>query len=339
MSRRTDRPRGHQRDLQPGRADVRRRQQRLGGRQRRRVPGHRRPALGRGRSTTVIAGRRVLAIVCTHAHDDHVRVAPELAEAVDAPILLHPDDAPVWELTHPDIEPDGPLTDGKRIVVGDTRARGAAHAGPRARRGLPVLRPTSAWSSPATRCSTAARARPAGASPTTTRSSASIRTKLFALPDETVVHTGHGDSTTIGAEAAALGATLRRQPAAEGSSGEDSAHGTGPLTGVTVVELAGHRPGAVRRDDAGRARGRRRQDRPARRRSAFARPLAVRPDQPRSAERLRRPQAASRGRRRTTAGRLRPTSSSRACARASPSGSASVPTSCCARSRGWSTAG
>jgi glyoxylase-like metal-dependent hydrolase (beta-lactamase superfamily II) len=28
----------------------------------------------------------------------------------------------------------------------------------------------------------------------------SIRTKLFALPRDTVVHTGHGGSTTIGAE-------------------------------------------------------------------------------------------------------------------------------------------
>ena len=34
----------------------------------------------------------------------------------------------------------------------------------------------------------------------------SIRAKLFALPDETVVHTGHGDDTTIGAEKANLGA-------------------------------------------------------------------------------------------------------------------------------------
>ena len=33
----------------------------------------------------------------------------------------------------------------------------------------------------------------------------SIRTRLFPLPDDTVVHTGHGDDTTIGAEAAALG--------------------------------------------------------------------------------------------------------------------------------------
>lgn len=33
----------------------------------------------------------------------------------------------------------------------------------------------------------------------------SIRSVLFALPDDTVVHTGHGDSTTIGVEAEALG--------------------------------------------------------------------------------------------------------------------------------------
>ena len=29
---------------------------------------------------------------------------------------------------------------------------------------------------------------------------ASIRARLLTLPDDTVVHTGHGDDTTIGAE-------------------------------------------------------------------------------------------------------------------------------------------
>jgi glyoxylase-like metal-dependent hydrolase (beta-lactamase superfamily II) len=29
---------------------------------------------------------------------------------------------------------------------------------------------------------------------------ASIREQLFALPDDTVVHTGHGEDTTIGGE-------------------------------------------------------------------------------------------------------------------------------------------
>ncbi|MCY1381696.1 Hydroxyacylglutathione hydrolase GloC [compost metagenome] len=33
----------------------------------------------------------------------------------------------------------------------------------------------------------------------------SIRAKLFSLPGETVVHTGHGDDTTIAAEQVLLG--------------------------------------------------------------------------------------------------------------------------------------
>jgi glyoxylase-like metal-dependent hydrolase (beta-lactamase superfamily II) len=33
----------------------------------------------------------------------------------------------------------------------------------------------------------------------------SIQTRLFALPDETVVHTGHGADTTVRAERAGIG--------------------------------------------------------------------------------------------------------------------------------------
>ena len=38
----------------------------------------------------------------------------------------------------------------------------------------------------------------------------SIREKLFTLPDETRVHTGHGDGTTIGAEAPHLAEWIAR---------------------------------------------------------------------------------------------------------------------------------
>ena len=38
----------------------------------------------------------------------------------------------------------------------------------------------------------------------------SIRTRLLTLPPETVVHTGHGDDTTIGAEAPHLQEWLTR---------------------------------------------------------------------------------------------------------------------------------
>ena len=148
---------------------------------------------------TVIGGRRVLAIVCTHAHDDHVRVAPELAEDVDAPILLHPDDAEVWALTHPGIEPDGPLMDGKRIVVGDIA--------------LEVLH--TPGHSPGSVClysldlgvvftgDTLFEGGPGATGRSFSDHDtivASIQQRLFTLPPETTVHTGHGSSTTIRAE-------------------------------------------------------------------------------------------------------------------------------------------
>ena len=52
--------------------------------------------------------RQVLGIVCTHAHDDHVNVAPALARRLDAPVLLHPAEHVLWELAHPDTPPPAP---------------------------------------------------------------------------------------------------------------------------------------------------------------------------------------------------------------------------------------
>ena len=54
------------------------------------------------RILAVVGDRQVKAILCTHAHDDHVRVAPRLRAETRAPIFLHPDDSPVWALTHRD---------------------------------------------------------------------------------------------------------------------------------------------------------------------------------------------------------------------------------------------
>src|SRR6476619_6751007 len=68
----------------------------------------------------VVGGRTVKAILCTHAHDDHVRVAPALRDVVHAPILLHPADRPLWELTHTDELWDVDLSDGQEIIVGGT---------------------------------------------------------------------------------------------------------------------------------------------------------------------------------------------------------------------------
>ncbi|WP_262847558.1 MBL fold metallo-hydrolase [Mumia quercus] len=152
----------------------------------------------------VVGDRTVKAIVCTHAHDDHVRVAPALRERVGAPIFLHPADKPLWELTHADELWDVDLTDGQRIPVGGTTLEVLHTPGHApgavclyvADLGVVFTGDTLFEGGPG------ATGRSYSDRPTIEDS---IRTRLFALPDETVVHTGHGADTTIGAEKANLG--------------------------------------------------------------------------------------------------------------------------------------
>ena len=49
-----------------------------------------------------VAGRNVVAVICTHGHNDHITVAPELGRALDAPVLLHPADDMLWQMAHPE---------------------------------------------------------------------------------------------------------------------------------------------------------------------------------------------------------------------------------------------
>ena len=71
-----------------------------------------------------LGGRTLRAILCTHAHNDHIDAAPGLAARTGAPILLHADDLPLWKQTHPDRMPDGELADGQSIPVAGTGLTG-----------------------------------------------------------------------------------------------------------------------------------------------------------------------------------------------------------------------
>src|SRR5690606_26189663 len=75
-----------------------------------------------GKIAEVVGDREVLAILCTHAHDDHVRAVPDLKAATGAPAYLHPDDRVLWDMTH-DTPPDGELADGQVITVAGTEVR------------------------------------------------------------------------------------------------------------------------------------------------------------------------------------------------------------------------
>lgn len=149
----------------------------------------------------LVAGRRVAAIACTHAHNDHVDAALDLAALVDAPVLLHPADRVLWDQTHPGRPPHGELADGQSLAVA----------------GVPVTVVHTPGHSPGSCCFHVPSLGAlftgdtlfAGGPGATGRSYSdfdtivdSITRRLLTLPPDTVVYTGHGDTTTIGAEAA-----------------------------------------------------------------------------------------------------------------------------------------
>jgi glyoxylase-like metal-dependent hydrolase (beta-lactamase superfamily II) len=138
-----------------------------------------------------------------------VRVAPALRERVTAPIFLHPDDRPLWELTHAGELWDVDLADGDTIEVAGTTLR-VLHTPGHAPGGV-------CFHAEQLGCVFTGDTLFQGGPGATGRSFSdfgtivrSIRDQLLVLPPETVVHTGHGDSTTIGDEAPHLQEWLDR---------------------------------------------------------------------------------------------------------------------------------
>ena len=146
-----------------------------------------------------VAGRNVVAVVCTHGHNDHVTVAPRTRRGARRTGAA----APRRRRAVADDPPGQGLSRHFRRRHLDRRRHrvaGAAHPGPLPRIGV-LVRPR-AW-----RCRVQRRhlvLRRPGRNralysdfPTILQS---ISERLGTLPGDTVVHTGHGDSTTVGDE-------------------------------------------------------------------------------------------------------------------------------------------
>ena len=156
-----------------------------------------------------IAGRRVAAIALTHGHNDPINAAGALQDAVDAPILLHPDDRMLWREVYPDRDPDLDLHHGG-VLRGGAAELGVLHTPGHSPGGCCFVLESGGhvFSGDTLFCGgPGATGRSFSDFPTIVES---IRARLLTLPPETVVHTGHGESTTVGREAPDLEEWLRR---------------------------------------------------------------------------------------------------------------------------------
>ncbi|BBZ03910.1 hypothetical protein MCHIJ_33470 [Mycolicibacterium chitae] len=145
-----------------------------------------------------VDGRNVVAVVCTHGHNDHITVAPQLSEQLDAPILLHPADEMLWRMTHPD--KDFRTVEDNQVIRAGGIELHAIHT--------PGHSPGSVcWYAPDLGAVFSGDTLFQGGPGATGRSFSdfptildSIKEKLGKLPHDTVVYTGHGDTTRYGDE-------------------------------------------------------------------------------------------------------------------------------------------
>ncbi|MBI1723166.1 MAG: MBL fold metallo-hydrolase [Gemmatimonadetes bacterium] len=153
-------------------------------------------------------GWTLRAVWLTHAHLDHVAGVAAVKAATGAPVYLHPADRPLYDSVpaqaqlfglraEPPPPPDRDLADGQSVSVGGC-GFAVLHTPGHTAGGVTFAGHGLAFVGDALFAGSIGRTDLVGGDTDTLL--ASIREKLYALPNETVVYSGHGPETTIGAE-------------------------------------------------------------------------------------------------------------------------------------------
>lgn len=146
-----------------------------------------------------VGDRTVRAIVCTHAHNDHINAAAALSEATGAPIFLHPDDSMLWEAVYPDRRVDVSLSDGQHITVGGAELT-VLHTPGHSPGGVCLHLPSEQLLFSGDTLFNGGPGATGRSFSDRSELEDSIRSKLFGLPGDTSVRTGHGNTTTLRSE-------------------------------------------------------------------------------------------------------------------------------------------
>ncbi len=147
---------------------------------------------------TAVNGRTVRAVVCTHAHNDHVNAVRDLVRETGAVVRLHPADTMLWDVVNADVVFE-PLADGGMLEVAGVELR-VLHTPGHSPGGTCLWAPALGVvlsGDTLFHGGAGATGRSFSDFPTILRS---IHDRLLTLPPATRVLPGHGDETTIGAE-------------------------------------------------------------------------------------------------------------------------------------------
>jgi glyoxylase-like metal-dependent hydrolase (beta-lactamase superfamily II) len=156
------------------------------------------------------AGLQLEMIINTHGHFDHLGGNQLLVERTGAQLLIHEGDLPLLRRAAdhaaayglpavPSPEPSRTLEDGEKLPLGELDLE-VIHVPGHSPGGICLLAEGHLFSGDALFAASIGRTDLPGGDHNTLIEG--IRRRLLVLPDETVVHPGHGPDTTIGREKA-----------------------------------------------------------------------------------------------------------------------------------------
>lgn len=147
----------------------------------------------------LVATRRVTAILLTHGHDDHVSAVGALWDETGATIYLHPSDRMLWDRVYGDVGPDADLADGQELGVGNVQIH-VIHTPGHSPGSVSFYAPELGAVFSGDTLLHGGFGATGGSFSDLTTIIESVENRLAPLPRDTLIHPGHGDSTTIAKE-------------------------------------------------------------------------------------------------------------------------------------------